>query len=99
LRKFYCPRKCFVVAERRNSLFENNDCGRRNTHNQVKFPAAEKKVIRDIVHNCFDKFDPEKHKIILINPNAVNSYPAALASGKLRTVDKNDLEKCAGQLF
>ena len=37
---------------------------------KVKFPAAEKKVIRDIVHNCFDKFDPEKHKIILINPNA-----------------------------
>ena len=37
---------------------------------KVKFSTAEKKVIRDIVHNCFDKFDPEKHKIILINPNA-----------------------------
>ena len=37
---------------------------------KVKFSAAEKKIIRDIVHNCFDGFDHEKHKIILINPNA-----------------------------
>jgi ADP-heptose:LPS heptosyltransferase len=37
---------------------------------KVKFSSAEKKIIRDVVQNCFDKFDPEKHKIILINPNA-----------------------------
>ncbi|MGV8056764.1 MAG: glycosyltransferase family 9 protein [Smithellaceae bacterium] len=30
----------------------------------------EKKLVRDIVSNCFAGFDPEKHKIILINPNA-----------------------------
>jgi ADP-heptose:LPS heptosyltransferase len=37
---------------------------------KVKFSDAEKKIIRGVVHNCFNKFDPEKHKIILINPNA-----------------------------
>ncbi len=37
---------------------------------KVKFSDAEKKIIRDIIHNCFDKFDPDEHKIILINPNA-----------------------------
>ena len=37
---------------------------------KVKFSAAEQKTIRDIVRNCFDRFDPEEHKIILINPNA-----------------------------
>ena len=37
---------------------------------KVIFSSAEKKIIRDVVQNCFDKFDPEKHKIILINPNA-----------------------------
>ncbi len=37
---------------------------------KVKFSAVEQKTIRDIVCNCFDRFDPEEHKIILINPNA-----------------------------
>ena len=37
---------------------------------KVKFSDVEKKIIREIVRDCFDKFDPEKHKIILINPNA-----------------------------
>ena len=37
---------------------------------KVKFSFAEKKIIRDVVHNCFEKFDSDKHKIILINPNA-----------------------------
>lgn len=37
---------------------------------KVNFSTAEKKTIRDVVQNCFDKFDPEKNKIILINPNA-----------------------------
>ena len=37
---------------------------------KVNFSSTEKKTIRDIVQNCFDKFDPEKNKIILINPNA-----------------------------
>jgi ADP-heptose:LPS heptosyltransferase len=37
---------------------------------KVKFSDAEKKTVTDIIHNCYDKFDPQKHKIILINPNA-----------------------------
>jgi ADP-heptose:LPS heptosyltransferase len=37
---------------------------------KVKFSALEKKPIIDIVRSCFGKFNPEKHKIILINPNA-----------------------------
>jgi len=37
---------------------------------QVKFSADEKKTVIDIVRGCFEKFDPHKHKIILINPNA-----------------------------
>ena len=37
---------------------------------KVKFSALEKKPIIDIVRGCFGKFNPEKHKIILINPNA-----------------------------
>jgi ADP-heptose:LPS heptosyltransferase len=37
---------------------------------KVKFSDVEKKIVTDIVRNCFDKFNPEKHKIILINPNA-----------------------------
>jgi ADP-heptose:LPS heptosyltransferase len=37
---------------------------------KVKFSDAEKKTVTDIVRGCFDKLDPEKHKIILINPNA-----------------------------
>jgi ADP-heptose:LPS heptosyltransferase len=37
---------------------------------KVNFSSTEKKTIRDVVQNCFNKFDPEKNKIILINPNA-----------------------------
>jgi ADP-heptose:LPS heptosyltransferase len=37
---------------------------------KVKFSALEKKPILDIVRGCFGNFNPEKHKIILINPNA-----------------------------
>jgi ADP-heptose:LPS heptosyltransferase len=37
---------------------------------KVKFSDVEKKKVIDIVRGCFDKFDPEKNKIILINPNA-----------------------------
>ena len=37
---------------------------------KVKFSDVEKKTVTGIVQGCFDKFDPEKHKIILINPNA-----------------------------
>jgi ADP-heptose:LPS heptosyltransferase len=37
---------------------------------KVKFSDVEKKTVIDIVRGCFDKFDPEKNKIILINPNA-----------------------------
>jgi ADP-heptose:LPS heptosyltransferase len=37
---------------------------------KVKYSAEEKKTIRNVICGCFNKFDPEKHKIILINPNA-----------------------------
>jgi ADP-heptose:LPS heptosyltransferase len=37
---------------------------------KVKFSTWEKKPIIDIVRSCFGKFNSEKHKIILINPNA-----------------------------
>jgi ADP-heptose:LPS heptosyltransferase len=37
---------------------------------KVKFSAAEKKTVIDIVRSCLGKFNSEKHKIILINPNA-----------------------------
>jgi ADP-heptose:LPS heptosyltransferase len=37
---------------------------------KVKFSDVEKKTVIDIVRGCFDKFDPEKNRIILINPNA-----------------------------
>ena len=37
---------------------------------KVKFSTSEKKPIIDIVRGCFGNFNPEKHKIILINPNA-----------------------------
>lgn len=37
---------------------------------KVKFSAKEKEKIKDIVRGCFAKFDSERHKIILINPNA-----------------------------
>lgn len=37
---------------------------------KVKYSAGEQKAVLDIVGACFDKFDAQKHKIILINPNA-----------------------------
>ena len=37
---------------------------------KVEFTAEEKKIVQDIVSNCFPGFKPDKHKIILINPNA-----------------------------
>jgi ADP-heptose:LPS heptosyltransferase len=37
---------------------------------KVKFSADEKKTVIDIVRGCYEKFDAEKNKIILINPNA-----------------------------
>jgi len=37
---------------------------------KVKFSALEKKPIINIVRGCFGQFNPEKYKIILINPNA-----------------------------
>lgn len=37
---------------------------------KVKYSASEKKSVLDIIRGCFEKFDLEKHKIILINPNA-----------------------------
>jgi ADP-heptose:LPS heptosyltransferase len=37
---------------------------------KVKFSADEKKKMIDIVCGCFEKLDSEKHKIVLINPNA-----------------------------
>ncbi len=37
---------------------------------KVKFSAAEQKKILDIVRECYEKYDSEKHKIVLVNPNA-----------------------------
>lgn len=37
---------------------------------KVKYSAGEQKAALEIVGACFDKFDAQKHKIILINPNA-----------------------------
>ena len=37
---------------------------------KVKYSAGEQKAVWEIVGACFDKFDAQKHKIILINPNA-----------------------------
>jgi len=37
---------------------------------KVKFSAADQNKMLDKVHECFEKYDSEKHKIILINPNA-----------------------------
>ena len=37
---------------------------------KVKFSASEKKPVIDIIRSSFGQFSPEKHKIILINPNA-----------------------------
>ena len=37
---------------------------------KVKFSAEEKKTVIDIVRGCLAEFDSEKHKIVLINPNA-----------------------------
>ncbi len=38
--------------------------------NKVEITAEEKKNIRDAVSSCMASFRPERHKIILINPNA-----------------------------
>ncbi|PKN76837.1 MAG: glycosyltransferase family 9 protein [Deltaproteobacteria bacterium HGW-Deltaproteobacteria-10] len=37
---------------------------------QVNVTDDEKKSIRDIVSKCFSGFEPRRHKIVLINPNA-----------------------------
>lgn len=37
---------------------------------KVNYSDSEKKFIIDIIRGCFSEFNPEKHKIILINPNA-----------------------------
>ena len=37
---------------------------------KVTISASEQKTISGIVRGCFEKFDSEKNKIILINPNA-----------------------------
>ena len=37
---------------------------------KVKYSASEKKTVLDIICGCFEKFDSEKYKIVLINPNA-----------------------------
>lgn len=40
------------------------------TIGKVQFTDKEKKVVRDIVGSCFAGYNPDKDKIILINPNA-----------------------------
>ena len=37
---------------------------------KVEFTAREKKIVQDIVSNCFPGFNKDEQKIILINPNA-----------------------------
>lgn len=37
---------------------------------KVQYSDDEKKTVRNIVCECFDKFDSANHKIVLINPNA-----------------------------
>jgi ADP-heptose:LPS heptosyltransferase len=37
---------------------------------KVEFTTREKKIVRDMVSSCFTGFNPDQHKIILINPNA-----------------------------
>lgn len=37
---------------------------------KVEYSDDEKKPVRNIVCECFEKFDSGKHKIVLINPNA-----------------------------
>jgi ADP-heptose:LPS heptosyltransferase len=37
---------------------------------KIKYSDSEKKLILEIVQDCYKKFKPEKNKIILINPNA-----------------------------
>jgi len=37
---------------------------------KVDFPAADKKKMVEIVKGCYEKYDPAKQKIVLINPNA-----------------------------
>jgi ADP-heptose:LPS heptosyltransferase len=63
---------------------------------KVKFSDAEKKTIIEIVRNCFDKFDPAKNKIILINPNASElliqrRWPQENFANLIKMI----LEKCA----
>jgi ADP-heptose:LPS heptosyltransferase len=63
---------------------------------KVTFSNVEKQTIIEIVQNCFDKFDPEKNKIILINPNASElliqrRWPQANFAHLIKMI----LEKCA----
>jgi ADP-heptose:LPS heptosyltransferase len=37
---------------------------------KVSVSPAEQRVILDIIRDCYAGFDPQKHKIVLINPNA-----------------------------
>jgi ADP-heptose:LPS heptosyltransferase len=37
---------------------------------KIQYSDSEKKLILEIVQDCYDNFKPEKNKIILINPNA-----------------------------
>lgn len=37
---------------------------------KVTFSEAQLKIVQDIVYNCHNEYKPERHKIILINPNA-----------------------------
>lgn len=37
---------------------------------KIQYSDSEKKTVLDIVRGCFENFDSEKHKIVLINPNA-----------------------------
>lgn len=36
----------------------------------IEFTDEQKKIVRDIVSKCFTGFNPDKHKIVLVNPNA-----------------------------
>jgi len=37
---------------------------------KVKYSTAEKNTVLNIVNGCYEKFDTQKNKIVLINPNA-----------------------------
>lgn len=37
---------------------------------KVHITDTQKKTVLDIIRGCFDAFDPSRHKIVLINPNA-----------------------------